>query len=139
MTPNVENSHFQPGKFSANKTFTDSPFDNQRRFIQNSNNPNYIFSSNFRFDNSYSKDFNPINRHLFLNNKDGNICINFFESKLGENNFLREPTEKSNHVKKINFDLGENKYLMFYTIETLMKMKMKSQNHFLMLKFIIIL
>ena len=117
MTPNVEHNYFQPGKFSGNKTFTDSPFENQRRFIQNSNSQNYIFSSNYKLDNSCSKEFNLNNRHLYLNNKDGNICINFFDSKFRDNNFLKEANENSNLIKKINFDLGDIKY-PFFKLET---------------------
>ena len=91
FTPNIDHNYFQQGRFSANKTFTDSPMENHRKFIQNFNQ-NHIFSSN-----------------LYLNNKDGNICINIFDSKFRDKNFLLESASKSNLIKKINFDIGENK------------------------------
>ena len=108
FTPNIDHNYFQQGRFSANKTFTDSPMENHRKFIQNFNQ-NHIFSSNYKFENSYSKEFNTINPHLYLNNKDGNICINIFDSKFRDKNFLLESAGKSNLIKKINFDIGENK------------------------------
>ena len=109
FTPNIDKNQYHFGRFSGNKTFTDSPLDNQRRFIPNSSHHNHIFSSNYKFENSYSKEFNPINSHLYLNNKDGSICINIFDSRFGDKKFIRETTGNSNLIKKINFDIGEDK------------------------------
>ena len=95
-------------KIMFNNSKEKNPFDtpDQKRIFQNSNQK-LMFNSNFRMENSYGKDINHLNPQFWLNNKDGNICINIFDSNYSEKKHLNLNELNSDFVKRINFDNGE--------------------------------